>query len=204
MKHEWKKSEKNLYLPNTEPQFITIPAFKFYTLEGRGNPNDEPFSEAIGVLYSLSYGVKMLPKKGVTPTGYFEYSVYPLEGVWDISEEAKVKDSFSKDELVYKIMMRQPDFVTDALAAEILEQVQKKKPHPLLERVRLETIEDGCSVQMMHIGSYDDEPASFDKMKQFCADHNLTRHDLRHREIYITDARKTVPEKSKTVLRYFV
>lgn len=204
IKHEWKKNEKQVYLPKTQPELVTIPPYKFFTISGQGNPNDEPFAEAIGVLYSLAYGVKMSPKKGNTPAGYFEYSVYPLEGIWDLSDEAKGKDTFSKDELVYRIMIRQPDFVTDDFALQVIEQTKKKKPHPLLNSVEFETIEDGLCIQMMHLGSYDDEPQSFEKMKAFCADNNLTRHDLRHREIYITDARKTPPEKLKTVLRYFV
>lgn len=85
MKHEWKKTEKNFYLPKAKPERIVIPAFKFFTIEGAGNPNDSYFAEYIGVLYSLSYGVKMTVKKeqGI------DYAVYPLEGIWDISEDAK-------------------------------------------------------------------------------------------------------------------
>ncbi len=204
MKHEWRKHEKNVYLPKEKPELITIPGYKFFALEGRGNPNNEGFSEAVGVLYALSYGLKMLPKKGITPVGYFEYTVYPLEGIWDLSSEAKEAGIFSKDELVYKIMIRQPDFVTEELAGEVVEKTKKKKPHPFLDNVTFELIEDGLSIQMMHIGSYDDEPKSFEVMKGFCKSNKLTREDMRHREIYISDARKTAPEKLKTVLRYFV
>ncbi len=153
MKHEWKKAEKDIYLPKTTPTLITIPTYKFFTLEGQGNPNDESFTEAIGVLYSLSYGVKMFPKKNPIPQGYYEYSVYPLEGIWGLTEKAIEQDVFSKDELVYKIMLRQPDFVTNELAATVLEQTKKKKPHPLLETVKFENIKDGMCVQMLYIGS---------------------------------------------------
>jgi hypothetical protein len=89
MVHEWKKAEKKFYLPGTKPELIKMPAFRFFSVEGKGNPNDKSFAEYIGVLYSLSYAVKMSPKKGTAPEGYFEYTVYPLEGVWDISDEAK-------------------------------------------------------------------------------------------------------------------
>ena len=89
MAHEWKKAEKKFYLPNSKPEYIQIPPFKFFSIEGNGDPNDESFGDYIGVLYSLSYAVKMSPKKGLAPENYFEYTVYPLEGVWDISEEAK-------------------------------------------------------------------------------------------------------------------
>ena len=204
MKHEWKKQEKEVYLPKQTPELITIPSHQFFSIEGEGNPNGEAFAEAIGVLYSLSYGLKMLPKKGVTPVGYFDYSVYPLEGIWDISDKAKGAKIFDKNELVYKIMIRQPDFVDDELAQQIIEMTKKKKPHVLLDKVKFERIEDGLCVQMLHIGAYDDEPKSFEMMKEFCRNNHLLRGDLRHREIYLSDFRKTAPEKLKTVLRYFV
>src|SRR5665647_305966 len=105
IKHEWRKQEKEFYLPKNKPELITIPSYQFFTLEGKGNPNDEAFSEAIGVLYSLSFGIKMMPKHGITPSGYFEYTVYPLEGIWDISNEGKAKLNFDKNGLVYKVMI---------------------------------------------------------------------------------------------------
>lgn len=204
MKHEWKKHEKEIYLPKAKPEIVRVPAFKFYTLTGEGNPNSEAFAEAIGVLYSLAYAVKMLPKKGSTPEGYFEYTVYPLEGIWDLAEEARNKEELDKDKLIYKIMIRQPDFVTDSLAVQVLEATKLKKPHPLLDSVAFEIIEDGLCVQMMHIGPYDEEPRTFEIMEAFCAENNLTRTSKIHREIYISDVRKTAPEKLKTVLRIFV
>lgn len=205
MKHEWKKHEKNSYLPKNKPELITIPSYNFFTIAGKGNPNtSEEFSEAVGILYTLSYGIKMMPKKGITPPGYFEYTIYPLEGIWDLTDNAKTADIFDKNELVYKIMIRQPDFVTEELAQKVVDDLKIKKPHPLLDKVKFESIEDGISVQMLHIGSYDDEPKSFELMKSYCQDNNLNREDLRHREIYISDPRKTSPNKLKTVLRYFV
>ncbi len=201
MKYEWKKQAKELYLPKNEPQSIDVPSIKFFMLNGKGNPNNEAFSEAIGVLYSLSYGVKMMPKKGVIPPGYFEYSVFPLEGVWDLAEEARVLEKLDKDSLIYTIMIRQPDFVTKELAQEVLEVTKNKKPHVLLDNVKFETVEEGKCVQMLHIGSYDNEPVSFKKMEEYCHANNLTRVSHTHREIYISDVRKTAPEKLKTVLR---
>jgi len=211
MIYDWKKTEKAYYQPKVTPELITIPKFKFFTLEGSGDPNGEAFSDEIGVLYSLAYGIKMLPKKGTTPEGYVEYSVFPLEGIWDISESEKQKvkatgsnQPLDKSQLEYKIMIRQPDFVTEELAAETVKSVMKKKPNSLLEKVRFEEIEDGMSVQMLHLGSYDDEPKSFDLMKKFCEEQGLERRLLTHREIYLSDARRTEPEKLRTVLRYFV
>jgi hypothetical protein len=204
MVYEWKKAEKKFYLPGTKPELIRIPAYRFFSIEGKGDPNDKFFAEYIGVLYSLSYAVKMFPKKGVAPEGYHEYKVYPLEGVWDISDEAKKNPSakLDKSTLIFKLMIRQPDFVTQEFADEIIELTRKKKPHALLENVIFNASEEGNCVQMMHIGSYDDEPESFRKMEDFCLENNFKRESKRHREIYLSDVRKVSPEKLKTVLRF--
>jgi hypothetical protein len=175
MKHEWKKNEKHFYLPKNKPELISIPKFKFFTIEGSGNPNDDFFAEYIGVLYSLSYGIKMSSKKGIEPKGYFDYTVYPLEGVWDLNEEAKksFNGTINKNDLVFKLMIRQPDFVESDFALQILEYTKKKKPHDLLEKVRFEEIIEGDCIQMLHIGSYDDEPASFRIMESFVSKNAL-------------------------------
>ena len=204
MKYEWKKQEKNLYLPKDKPELITVPKQNFFMISGKGNPNNEDFAERVGALYSLAYAVRMMPKQGYTPDGYFEYTVYPLEGVWDLTEEGRESSTLNKDELLYTIMIRQPDFVTEEVVKKAFENVRKKKPHPLLDEVIFETIEDGLSVQMMHIGSYDDEPQSFAQMKKFIEENNLEITTLRHREIYISDVRKTEKSKLKTILRYLV
>lgn len=206
MKHEWRKAEREFYLPKSKPEKVIIPKFKFFTIAGEGNPNDEFFAEYIGVLYSLAYGVKMSPKKGIEPKGYFEYTVYPLEGVWDIKEDAKKNYSgtLNKDDLVFNLMIRQPEFVTNDFAELIIERVKKSKPHDLLNKVKFEEIEDGVCVQMMHFGSYDDEPQSFIQMEEFAENQSLKRRSKVHREIYLSDARKVIPEKLKTVLRFQV
>lgn len=204
MKFEWKKQEKSLYLPKEKPDLITVPEQRFFMISGKGNPNDEEFSEKVGILYSLAYAVRMMPKQGYTPEGYFEYTVYPLEGIWDLTEKGKQSNVLDKDELMYTIMIRQPDFVSEEVANRAFESVRKKKPHPLLENVTFEAFEDGLSVQMMHVGAYDDEPQSFEQMKKFIRENNLEITTLRHREIYVSDARKTEKSKLKTVLRYMV
>lgn len=204
MKYEWKKHDKNLYLPKELPETISVPAMKFFTLNGFGNPNSEKFGEEIGILYSLSYGVKMLPKKNIIPQGYFEYTVFPLEGVWDLMDSAKMSDVLDKESLIYAIMIRQPDFVTDEIAEMVIEKTKDKKPNELYDKVKFETIEEGMCVQMLHKGSYDSEPESFARMEGYCAENKLQRISKTHREIYLTDARKTVPEKQKTVLRFRV
>ena len=206
MKHEWRKKEKEIYLPKNKPVIIQIPEYKFFTIEGTGNPNDDYFSEYIRVLYSLSYAVKMSIKKGIEPKGYFDYTVYPLEGVWDINEEAKKKfdSKFDKNDLVFKLMIRQPDFVDEQFTMMILERTKQKKFNVLLDNVKFEKITDGVCVQMMHLGSYDNEPESFKQMEDFAQQQNLNRTSKVHREIYISDARKVAPEILKTVLRFQV
>lgn len=204
MKHEWRKHEKNLYMPKEKPEIVTVPKQKFLMIQGKGNPNNEEFAERVAVLYSLAYAIRMMPKQGYTPEGYFEYTVYPLEGTWDLTEEGRQLDVLNKNELLYTIMIRQPDFITDDVINRAFETVRKKKPHPLLDQVTFSTIEDGLSVQMLHVGSYDNEPQSFKLMKDFIANNNLEILSLVHREIYISDARKVEPSKLKTVLRYMV
>jgi hypothetical protein len=173
-------------------------------IKGQGNPNGEEFAEKVTVLYSLAYAVRMMPKQGYTPEGYFEYTVYPLEGIWDLTEEGRKLTELIKDELVYTIMIRQPDFVTDDVVQRAFQTARKKKAHPLLDEVNFAEAEDGLSVQVLHIGSYDDEPQSFAKMNEFLLENNLERTFLTHREIYLSDPRKVEPAKLKTVLRYKV
>lgn len=204
MKYEWKKQEKPYYLPSMEPTLIKIPKFKYFTIKGKGNPNSEEFSQKVSVLFSLSYAVRMMPKTGFSPDGYFEYTVYPLEGVWDLSDKGKQEKVLNKDELIYTVMIRQPDFVSLEIAARALDTVSKKKPNPSLQDVKLEEIEDGLCVQMMHIGSFDDEPVSFAKMNAFLNQNHLQKTTLIHREIYISNFTHTDTAKLKTVLRYFV
>jgi len=204
MKYEWKKSEKDLYLPKEVPTLVTVPKHKFFMIKGKGNPNKEDFAERIGVLYSMAYAVRMMPKNGFTPKDYFEYTVYPLEGLWDLTEEGRKSETLNKDELVYTIMIRQPDFVDEEVFQKALEIANKKKPHALLKEIEFGEIEDGLSVQMLHKGPYDNEPESFAKMKEFINNNNLEIRTLVHREIYLSDNRKVEPDKLKTVLRYRV
>lgn len=198
------EKEKDLYIPKQKPELVTVPKQKFFMIKGSGNPNNEEFTERIGVLYSLAYAIRMMPKNGYTPEGYFEYTVYPLEGIWDLTEEGRQLKELNKDELLYTIMIRQPDFVTNEVVERALESVWKKKPHPFLDDVTFETIEDGMSLQMLHVGPFEDEPQTFEKMAEYLESHQLERVSLTHREIYLSDMRRVDPTKLKTVLRYQV
>ena len=201
MKHEWRKHEKNIYLPKNTPEVVDVPDFDYFMIKGKGNPNEDFFGEYIKVLYALSYGVRMSYKGDDAP-----YTVYPLEGVWDISDEAKRKGIkvLDKSTLVFNLMIRQPEFVTYEYAQKIIDITKKNKPNELLDKAKFGTIKEGKCVQMLHKGSYDDEPASFALMEAYCEENGLIRASKTHREIYLSDARKTESEKLKTVLRFTV
>lgn len=201
MKYEWRKNDKKLYLPKEKPELVRIPSMKFIMLDGRGDPNGEAFSEAVGALYSVAYGIKMIPKSGRVPEGWYDYTVFPLEGIWDLDVSEGAGETLDKGKLIYTIMIRQPDFVTAEIAEEAVEKVKKKKYNLLLDKIRFGDMEDGECVQMMHIGSYDSEPVSFKRMEEFCRENGLVRTEMKHREIYISDVRKTEAAKLKTVLR---
>ncbi|WP_298503497.1 GyrI-like domain-containing protein [uncultured Maribacter sp.] len=205
MKHEWRKKEKTTYLPKEKPELIDIPEYRFITLSGEGNPNGDFFAECIGVLYSVAYAIKMNIKTlKEKPMNYNDWTVYPLEGVWDISEKAKenFNGKINKDDLVFDLMIRQPNFINDTFFYEMLEFTKKKKPHRLLEKLRFEKVIEGKCIQMMHIGSYNNEPETFGIMENFAKNQGLIRESKIHREIYLTDFRKVPEDKLKTVLRF--
>lgn len=150
-----------------------IPKHNYVTIEGEGDPNGPDCSDRVEALYAVSYAIRMMPKKGITPDGYFEYAVYPLEGLWDLSVAGRENRSLDKSELIYKIMIRQPEFVIVEVLNMALEFASKKVSQELLDELKLEVIEDGLSVQMLHVGSYDDEKKSFDLMKDYIAGNGL-------------------------------
>lgn len=206
-KHEWRKKEKQFYQPKPKPEAIDIPAFPFLTIAGEGNPNSEDFAECIAALYSVSYAVKMQSKRmDPLPAGHYDYTVYPLEGVWDLKRDSQPNPdgSINKDDLVFNLMIRQPDFADAEFVHQMIEFTKAKKPGPKLEHLRFERIEDGPCVQMLHKGSFDDEPASFRMMEVYAEEQGLRRVSKIHREIYLSDFRKVPAEKLKTVLRFKV
>ena len=206
MKIEWKKIDRQYYLPRDRPEEIIIPSFRFFTICGEGNPNDPFFGEYISALYSLSYAIKMSPKQGCAPANYVDYTVYPLEGIWDLTDIGKrMHDgALDKNELKFKMMVRQPEFVTEEYAKETIEKTKRKKPNKLLYHVEFETLEEGKCIQMLHIGSYDAEPESFKLMEDYAREHNLKRIEKKHKEIYLSDPVKTEKERLRTVLRFQV
>ncbi|HUW68684.1 MAG TPA: GyrI-like domain-containing protein [bacterium] len=204
MKSDWKKTDKALYLPGSDPRQVIVPPFQFFSIKGRGNPNGSHFMDCVGALYSVAYAVRMSYKSSNPPEGYFEYTVFPLEGVWDVSEEARYRAPhvLDKDQLVYTMMIRQPDFVTPEFARYAIEAVRKKRPGDILDSAEFGTYEEGLCVQMMHTGSYDSEAASFSRMHDYCAANSLVRKSMAHREIYISNPGSVAEAKLRTVLRF--
>lgn len=204
MKHEWNKQEKNLYGAKQTPSLITVPIQNYIMISGKGNPNDEDFSDRVGALYALAYAIKMKYKASAPNTldekGVHDFTVYPLEGVWKQKKDVEL----IKENLEYTIMIRQPDFVTDSMKHAALETVKKKKPNPLYEEIRFDMMQDGECIEFLHIGAFDDEPASFEKMEQFAKKNGLKRIKNCHREIYLNNANRVEKCKLKTILRFSV
>lgn len=206
-KLDYKKEYKDLYQPKTKPSIIEVPEMIFIAIDGEGNPNSCPeYKAAIEVLYGLSYAIKMSKMNGTQPAGYFEYVVPPLEGLWQVDgvdfDGMNVTD---KDKFKWISMIRQPKFVMEEVfeAAKLV--LKKKKPALDLSKARLMKMTEGLCVQIMHKGSYDDEPASIEQMKRFL-DENGYIEDFSegrfHHEIYLSDPRKSSPDKLKTVIRH--
>jgi len=207
MKHEWKKHEKEIYGAKEQPSIIVVPQQKFIMISGKGNPNNNDYSERVGVLYSLAWPIKMRYKALCNNDSelrklseYHEYVIFPLEGIWTSSNPDNPLD---KDSFVYTIMIRQPDFITQDMFESAYAVVEERTPHPLLKEVIFDVVEDGQCVQILHKGSYDDEPKSFAVMDAFIQDKGLKRIKHSHREIYLNkDPRKIAPALRKTILRY--
>ncbi len=189
MKYEWRKQGKALYGARTAPALKTVPAQNYIKIDGRGDPNGADFSNRVGALYALAYAVKAAYKAASLQQEIDDFAVCPLEGVW-----AQISgDDLEKDKLKYTLMIRQPDFISGELVRQAQEQVQRKKPNPLLGEITFGAMQDGLCVEILHIGSYDDEPASFAKMAQFAAAHGLRRTGDYHREIYLSNANRVEP-----------
>ena len=201
-KLDYKKDFKALYLPKNSPCIIEVPSMKFAMIDGEGDPNGEEFAAATTALYSFSYTVKMSYKSKEIPEGFYDYTVFPLEGIWDLVD--KSKSSTDKSNYAYCIMIRQPDFLNNELFERFITETKKKKQNVYLDKMKYDTLTEGLCCQMLHFGGYDDEPASFEIMKQFCIDNGYERSSLKHREIYISNPCKTEVCKMKTVLRFSV
>lgn len=205
MAFDYKKEYKEYYMPKNQPQIVDIPSMNFIAVRGKGDPNEEggEYKQALEMLYGIAYTIKMSKKTDHRIDGYFDYVVPPLEGLWE--QEGRVGIDYSrKSELQWTAMIRLPDFVTKADFDWAVEQAKVKKKTDF-SKVELLTIDEGICVQCMHMGSYDDEPATVEAMDSYADSmgYDIDISDSRkHHEIYLSDPRKTVPEKLKTVIRH--
>mgnify|MGYP004512641017 FL=1 len=200
MKYEWRKEEKSLYGVKASPKVVEVPEQSFIMLDGTGNPNLPGFAEEVSALYALAYAIKMDYKKSHANQEFQDFTVYPLEGIWQQKEQGELV----KEELIYTIMIAQPSFISKEMVEEALEKVKVKKPNAHYEKIRFETIKEGKCLTMLHLGSFDSEPLSFAKMDAFCKENSLNRRFSFHREIYLNNLNRTSPDKLKTILRYQV
>lgn len=201
MKYEWKKNEKNLYGVKQKPQLIEIPSAYYIMIKGEGNPNESDFSNRVSALYSLAYGMKMLFKNmEKEELEYSDFTVFPLEGIWEKSDD----EEFDKNKLKYTIMIKQPYFITKEIFELAFEKVKKKKPNELYDEVSFDCIESKKAIQILHIGSFDTEIESFEKLDNFANEMNLERSEKLHTEIYLNNKNRTAEDKLKTILRYNV
>ena len=204
MKHEWKKHEKYLYGAKITPGVVDVPTQQYIMISGEGNPNNTDFSDKVSALYSLAYAIKMNYKAAVASGNISrevqDFTVYPLEGIW----KQKIAGEFIKENLEYTIMIRQPDYITVDMVQTALERVKVKKPTPLYGEIRFDTMQDGKCIEILHVGSFDDELTSFEKMDRYAKEQGLKRSALVHREIYLNNANRVEKSKQKTILRYQV
>ena len=203
MPFDYKKAYKEFYLPPKTPGIVTVPAMNFLAVRGRGDPNEEngAYKQALGMLYAVAFTIKM--SKRYRPEGYFDYVVPPLEGLW-WQEGARGVDYAHKKKFQWISLIRLPEFVTkDAFDRAIREATEKKRQD--FSPVEFFSWEEGLCVQCMHIGPYDDEPATVSAMEEYAkgqgyeADFGEGRY---HHEIYLSDARRCKSERLKTVIRH--
>ena len=205
MAFDFKKEYKEFYMPKNKPEIVTVPETNYIAVRGKGDPNEEDgaYQRAIGVLYAVAYTLKMSYKSDYKIEGFFEYMVPPLEGFW-WQDSMEGIDYTNKASLNWISVIRLPDFVTPkdfewaaAMAAE------KKKMD--CSSAELLTVDEGLCVQIMHLGSFDEEPATVAFMNEYL-DENGYANDITktrlHHEIYLSDARKVAPEKWRTVIRH--
>lgn len=205
MAFDFKKEYKEFYMPKGKPEIVSVPKANYIAVRGKGDPNEAngAYKKAIEVLYAIAYTLKMSYKTDYRIEGFFDYVVPPLEGFW--WQEGIVGVDYSdKSSFCWISVIRLPDFITKKDFDWAVDAAAKKKKLDC-SKVEFLTIEEGLCVQMMHSGPFDDEPETVEVMNQYLAEngHENDFSDTRwHHEIYLSDARKVVPEKWKTVIRH--
>ena len=205
MAFDFKKEYKEFYMPKSKPEIVTVPKANYIAVRGKGNPNDEggAYQQAVGILYAVAYTLKMSYKTDYRIEGFFDYVVPPLEGFWWQDGVGGI-DYSDKSTFNWISVIRLPDFVTQKDFDWATGEAEKKK-HLDCSKAEFLTIDEGLCVQIMHIGPFDDEPATVSLMNAYLLE-NGYENDFSgsrlHHEIYLSDARKVAPEKWKTVIRH--
>ena len=205
MVFDFKKEYKEFYMPKNKPEIVNVPKANYIAVKGMGDPNEVggAYQRAIGVLYAVAYTLKMSYKTDHKIEGFFEYVVPPLEGFW-WQDGTKGVNYTDKSSFYWISVIRLPDFITKKDFAWAVETATKKKKLDC-SSAEFMTIDEGLCVQIMHLGSFDDEPATVALMDKYLAENgyanDITATRLHH-EIYMSDARKVAPEKWKTVIRH--
>lgn len=204
MAFDYKKEYKEFYLPKTVPTVVDVPSMNYIAISGSGNPNeaDGEYQRALGILYPVAYTLKMSYKTDYRMDGFFEYVVPPLESLWWIDKDGS-NDFTDKSAFKWIAMIRLPDFVKSKDVEWAKDEVRRKKGTDCSSLDFL-TIKEGLCVQIMHIGPYDAEPESLAVVDRFIESNGYVKDitaSRRHHEIYLSDPRKCLPDKIKTVLR---
>ncbi len=205
MAFDFKKEYKEFYMPKNKPEIVTVPKANYIAVRGKGDPNepDGAYQGALNVLYAIAYTLKMSYKTDYKIEGFFEYVVPPLEGFW-WQENIEGVDYGNKSTFNWISVIRLPDFVSPEDFSWAVETATKKKKLDCSPAEFL-TIDEGLCVQIMHLGPFDDEPATVAIMDEYLKENGYV-NDMNskrlHHEIYLNDARKTPPEKLKTVIRH--
>lgn len=205
MAFDFKKQYKEFYMPKNKPSIVEIPRMNYIAVRGMGNPNEEngDYQNTIGLLYGVAYTIKMSYKGTHKIDGFFEYVVPPLEGFW-WQDDVEGVDCTNKSAFNWISVIRLPDFVTKENFEWAVETATKKKKLDCSSAEYL-TIDEGLCVQIMHLGSFDNEPETIALMDTYLEQNgyvNDINKDRLHHEIYMSDARKVAPEKWKTVIRH--
>ncbi|MBQ3210917.1 MAG: GyrI-like domain-containing protein [Oscillospiraceae bacterium] len=205
MAFDFKKEYKEFYMPKNSPQIVDVPKANYIALRGRGDPNEEggAYQKAIGLLYAVAYTLKMSYKTDYRIEGFFDYVVPPLEGFW-WQEGVEGIDLADKSKFNWISLIRLPDFITEKDFEWAVKTASQKKKLDC-SAVEFLTVEEGLCVQIMHHGPYDDESATVALMDEYIKERGYVNdfNERRlHHEIYLSDARKTAPEKWKTVIRH--
>lgn len=205
MSFDYKKEYKEFYMPKNKPGIVEIPSMNYIAVRGKGNPNEEEsdYKKSIGLLYGIAFTIKMSKKGNHQIEGYFDYVVPPLEGFWWQEDTADI-DYSRKEDFHFISVIRLPDFVTKEDFEWAIQEASRKKKEDF-SKVEFLTYNEGLCVQCMHIGSYDDEPETIQRMNDFLAEQgyetDITDKRLHH-EIYLSDARRVAPDRLKTVIRH--